>query len=48
MNTTEIHSDLNSTSDMQHDLNGFAKESVVYALYKISSNFEDNFMIITW
>lgn len=46
MNITEIHTELNSASDMQHDLNGSAKKSVVYALYKIRSNFEDNFMVV--
>lgn len=46
MNTTEIHKELNSTSDMQNDLNGSAKKSVLYALYKIRNNFKDNFMIV--
>lgn len=30
-----------------HDLNGPAKEPVVYALYKIRSNFKYDFMIVT-
>lgn len=45
MKTAEIHKELSSTPDTQHDLNGSAKKSVVYALYIMRNNFKDNFII---